>query len=133
MNYEMPWYFLSWVLGSDIYLYQETLYRSESCFKKVKEDFTLRSSRDGYSSSSNISSTLHLFRNRLQVHLASVSCTFSTFFVSVSLKGCQIGAAYSSWGAEDKPMFCMQLPLYSEVQEPNCAEENPLQEISETC
>ena len=27
----MPWYFLSWVLGSNIYLYQETLYRSKSC------------------------------------------------------------------------------------------------------
>ena len=27
----MPWYFLSWVLGSDIYLYQETLYLSISC------------------------------------------------------------------------------------------------------
>ena len=27
---------------------------------------------------------------------------------------------------EDEPMFCMQLPLYAEVQEPNCAEENPM-------
>ena len=37
VNYEMPWYFLSWVLGSDIYLYQETLYRSESCKRKLKK------------------------------------------------------------------------------------------------
>ena len=35
MNYEMPWYFLSWVLGPDIYLYQETLYRSKSCQRKI--------------------------------------------------------------------------------------------------
>ena len=37
VNYEMPWYFLSWVLGSDIYLYQETLYRSESCKRKLRK------------------------------------------------------------------------------------------------
>ena len=48
----MPWYFLSWVLGSDIYLYQETLYRSESCKRKFR-----RTSPCGHSSSSNISST----------------------------------------------------------------------------
>ena len=28
---------LSWVLGSDIYLYQETLYRSESCKRKLRK------------------------------------------------------------------------------------------------
>ena len=33
----MSWYFLSWVLGSDIYLYQETLYRSESCKRKLRK------------------------------------------------------------------------------------------------
>ena len=37
VNYELPWYFLSWVLGSDIYLYQETLYRSESCKRKLRK------------------------------------------------------------------------------------------------
>ena len=36
VNHEMPWYFLSWVLGSDIYLYQETMYRSESCKRKIR-------------------------------------------------------------------------------------------------
>ena len=36
VNHEMPWYFLSWVLGSYIYLYQETLYRSESCKRKLR-------------------------------------------------------------------------------------------------
>ena len=36
VNHEIPWYFLSWVLGSDIYLYQETLYRSESCKRKLR-------------------------------------------------------------------------------------------------
>ena len=36
VNHEMPWYFLSWVLGSDIYLYQETLYRSKSCRRKLR-------------------------------------------------------------------------------------------------
>ena len=36
VNHEMPWYFLSWVLGSDIYLYQETLYQSESCKRKLR-------------------------------------------------------------------------------------------------
>ena len=36
MNHEMPWYFLSWVLGSDIYLYQDTPYQSESCKKKLR-------------------------------------------------------------------------------------------------
>ena len=35
VNHEMPWCFLSWVLGSDIYLYQETLYQSESCKRKI--------------------------------------------------------------------------------------------------
>ena len=39
VNYEseMPWYFLSWVPESDIYLYQETLYRSESCKRKLRK------------------------------------------------------------------------------------------------
>ena len=37
VNHEMPWNFLSWVLGSDIYLYQETLYRSESCKRKLRK------------------------------------------------------------------------------------------------
>ena len=37
VNYEMPWYFLSWVLGSDIYLYQETLFRSTSCKRKLRK------------------------------------------------------------------------------------------------
>ena len=39
VNYEseMLWYFLSWVPGSDIYLYQETLYRSESCKRKLRK------------------------------------------------------------------------------------------------
>ena len=32
----MPWYVLIWVLGSDIYLYQETLYRSESWKRKIR-------------------------------------------------------------------------------------------------
>ena len=32
----MPWYVSSWVLWSDIYLYQETLYRSESCKRKLR-------------------------------------------------------------------------------------------------
>ena len=45
------------------------------------EDFTLRSSREGQSSSSNISSTLLLFLHRLQVHLASVLCPLSTLSV----------------------------------------------------
>ena len=36
VNHEMPWYFLSSVLGSDIYLYQETLYLSESCKRKLR-------------------------------------------------------------------------------------------------
>ena len=36
VNHEMPWYFLCWVLGSGIYLYQETLYRSESCKIKLR-------------------------------------------------------------------------------------------------
>ena len=36
----MPWYFSSWVLGSDIYLYQETLYRSESCKRKLRRTLT---------------------------------------------------------------------------------------------
>ena len=34
---EMLWYFLSWVPGSDIYLYKETLYRSESCTRKLRK------------------------------------------------------------------------------------------------
>ena len=33
----MPWYFLSWVLVSDIYLCQETLKRSESCKTKLRK------------------------------------------------------------------------------------------------
>ena len=37
VNYKIPWYFLCWVLGSDIYLYQETLYRSESCKRKLRK------------------------------------------------------------------------------------------------
>ena len=35
VNHGMPWYSLSWVLGSDIYLYQEKLYRSEFCNRKL--------------------------------------------------------------------------------------------------
>ena len=31
----MHWYILVWVLGSDIYLCHETLYRSESCKRKL--------------------------------------------------------------------------------------------------
>ena len=35
VNHEMPWYILVWVPGSDIYLCQEALYRSESCKRKL--------------------------------------------------------------------------------------------------
>ena len=33
----MPWYILIWVKGSDICLCQETLYRSESCKRKLRK------------------------------------------------------------------------------------------------
>ena len=35
VNHEMPWYILVWVPESDIYLCQETLYRSEFCKRKL--------------------------------------------------------------------------------------------------
>ena len=37
VNHEMPWYILVWVPESDIYLCQETLYRSESCKRKLRK------------------------------------------------------------------------------------------------
>ena len=46
---------------------------------EVKEDFTLRSSRDGHLSSSCIPPTLFLYLHRLQVHLTVVFCTFDHF------------------------------------------------------
>ena len=45
VNNGMTWYFLSWVLGSDIYLYQETLYRSESCGRKLRRTSPYRPPR----------------------------------------------------------------------------------------
>ena len=81
-------------------IYQDTPYRSESCKRKLRRNFTLRSSKDGHSSSSNIPSTLLLF---LQAHLAAVRCSFSALSVSESLQGCQ------KTRAEDEPMLCMQL------------------------
>ena len=36
VNHELPWYILILVPGSDIYLCQWTLYRSESCKRKLR-------------------------------------------------------------------------------------------------
>ena len=71
----MPLFFLSLEPGSDTYLYQETLYRSESCRRRLRKTAL---SRDGHSSSSSMSPTLLVFLHPLQVHLAAVLCTFST-------------------------------------------------------
>ena len=45
VNLEMPWHILVWVPGSDIYLCQETLYRSESCKRKIKKTLACRPPR----------------------------------------------------------------------------------------
>ena len=80
VNYEMPWY---WVLGSDIHLYQETLYRSESCKRKLRKTSPCGPPGMATRVRPTYRTTLLLLCHRLQVHLAAVFCTFSTFFVSV--------------------------------------------------
>ena len=104
-------------------------------YKKVKEDCSLRATRDGHSSSSSMSPTLLVFLHRLQVHLSAVLCTFSICAIWVSWQECQIGAAYSSCGRTNvlyvtslvclgaKAKLCRRKPIVLVA----------LHEISETC
>ena len=50
-------------------------------WKRSKEDWTLRASRDGHSSSSSFSSTLLVFHHLLQVQRAAVLWTFSIWLI----------------------------------------------------
>ena len=70
----MSLFFSDLVPGSGTYLYQETLYRSESCKRMLK-----RTAPCGPAGMATISPTLLVFLHRLQVHLAAVLCTFSTY------------------------------------------------------
>ena len=69
----MPLFVLSLEPGSDIYLYQETLYWSESCRRRLRKTVPCGVSRDGHSSSSSMSPTLLVFLHLLQLHLSDLS------------------------------------------------------------
>ena len=105
-------------------------------WKRSKEDWSLRASRDSHSSSSSISPTLLMFHHLLQVQWAVVLWTFSIWLIWSFERGLQMGAAYSSLnrtkvlyatslnillGAKDK--FLRRKPSVLVV----------LEEISETC
>ena len=64
--------------------------------EKVKEDCSLRATRDGHSSSSSISPTLLVFLYHLQVHLAAVFCTPPPVQSEFHDRDAKIWAAYSS-------------------------------------
>ena len=82
------WYLQYWALCDDLvdfklragvrYLSFST-YTAPECilWKRSREDRSLRDSRDGHSSSSSISPTLHVCRHLLQVQQAAVLWTFS--------------------------------------------------------
>ena len=74
----VPEFALGWVPGSGICLYQESLYRSVSCRRKLRRTALCR---DVHSSLSSIQPTLLESLHLLQVHLAAVLCTFSTLAV----------------------------------------------------
>ena len=65
-------------------------------WKRSKEDWSLRASRDGHSSSASISPTLLVVRHLLQVQQAAVLWTFSIWLIWSFKWGLQMGAAYSS-------------------------------------
>ena len=98
------------MLGSDIYLYQETLYRSESCKRKLR-----RTSPCGPPGmATQVRST-----SRRRYSCSAIACRSTWLFPPFYLSFI-IGMPNRScihW-----PMFCMHLPLYAEMQKPNCAE-----------
>ena len=63
----MPNWALGWLPGSVIYHYQETLYWSVSCKRRLRQN-----SRDGNSILSSKSQMLLMFLHCLQVHLTSL-------------------------------------------------------------
>ena len=74
----MSVFFLSLEPGSDTYLYQETLYRNESCRRRLRKTALCGSPGMATQVRQSISPTLLVFLHLLQVHLAAVLCTFST-------------------------------------------------------
>ena len=103
--------------------------------KRSKEDWSLRASRDGHSSSSSISPTLLVFRHLLQVQRSAVLWTLSIWLIWSFEWGLQMGAAYSSLG-RTKVLYATYLVLLG--AKAKFLRRKPsvlvaLEEISETC
>ena len=89
-------------------------------WKRSKEDWSVRGSRDGHSSSSSISPTLLVFFHLLQVQQAAVLWTFSIWLIRSFEWGLQMAAAYSSLGwtkvmyytGQKQLLFCMKAFSY---------------------
>ena len=79
-------------------------------WKRSKEDWALRASRDGHSSLSSISLTLLVFCHLLQVQRAAVLWTFSVWLIWSFKWGLQMGAAYSSLG-QTKVLYATSIVL----------------------
>ena len=94
----MPLFFLSLEPGSDTYLYQETLYRSESCRRRLR-----KTAPCGYPGMATQGRQAY----RRRYWCSSISCRSIWQLSSAPSPpvqsdiheiGCQIGAAYSSLG-----------------------------------
>ena len=113
------WCVRYWALCDDLLvfkLYAGVVYLSFSIdtapqwilWKRSNEDWYLRASRDGHSSSSSILPTLLVFRHLLQVQRAAVLWTFLIWLIWSFEWGLQMGAAYSRLG-RTKVLYAISL------------------------
>ena len=68
----MSLFFSNFVPRPGTYLFSRNTVPGRILLKMLKEDCSLRASRDGHIRSSSMSPTLLVFLNRMQVHLAVV-------------------------------------------------------------